>query len=155
MARGDLDLARKELQTALRIYPDLPNALAAYGLLEFWEGHYQEAGRMMEKALLMSNRDNTNYDFMAVNLAGVLMKTGQVDAALELLNRQVAEAPAYARGWSNRAVIHYERGNVDSARSDASTALRLDPQNAQAAAVIRRLDLRVPPGSPLPAAKKK
>ena len=86
----------------------------------------------MERALNMGNRDNPNYDFMAVNFAAVLMQTGHQDAALDLLNREISESPRYARAWANRAVIHYQQKETAPARADAETALRLDPENKQA-----------------------
>ena len=54
-----------------------------------------------------------------------------MDGALELLNREIAESPQYARAWSNRAVIHYKRGETASATADLEVALRLDPSNTQ------------------------
>jgi len=47
---------------------------------------------MMESALNMSQRDNPNYDYMIVNLAALLIQTGKMDGALELLNREIAES---------------------------------------------------------------
>jgi protein O-mannosyl-transferase len=131
MAYGQPGPARVEFQTALRIYPDYPDALESYGLLESRMGHTEAAGQMMESALNMSRRDNPNYDFMIVNLAGLLIQVGKMDGALELLNREIAESPQYARAWSNRAVIHYKRGETASATADLEVALRLDPSNTQ------------------------
>jgi tetratricopeptide (TPR) repeat protein len=148
MALGQLDLARTEFQAALRIYPDYPDALASYGLLESREGNNEAAGQMIERALNMSRRDNPNYDFMVVNLAAILMQTGHLDGALELLNREIAESPKYARAWSNRAVIHYKRGETASAAADVEVALRLDPSNAQAQNLMRLLGASAPSASP-------
>ena len=139
MASAQWDLAAAEFQTALKIYPDYPDALASYGLLEAWRGHNEAAGRMLERAVFMSRRDNPNYDFMAVNYAALLMQTGHMDGALDVLNREIAESPGYARAWSNRAVIHYKQGQNAPARADAETALRLDPENTQAQNLLRSL----------------
>lgn len=140
LADMQFDLARSELQTALEIYPDFIEALESYGVMEFRLGHYQAAGWMMEKALYTSPRNNIHYDFMAVNLAALYMQTGHLDGALELLNREIAESPSYARAWSNRAVVRYQRGESMTARADAETALRLDPGNTQAQNVMRLLN---------------
>ncbi len=94
---------------------------------------------MFERAVFMSRRDNPNYDFMAVNYAALLMQTGHMDGALDVLNREIAESPGYARAWSNRAVIHYKQGQNAPARADAETALRLDPENTQAQNLLRSL----------------
>jgi protein O-mannosyl-transferase len=145
MGVGKSELARKEFQTALQIIPVYPDAMEAYGLLEARAGNYQQGGRLLEDALYMSARNNPNYDYMAVNLAAVLMQTDRLDAALEVLNREIAESPGYARAWSNRAVIRYKRGERAAARSDAETALRLDPSNGQAQNLMRLLQPPAPP----------
>ena len=145
MAGSQFDLARAEFGTSLRIYPGYPDALASYGLLEFWLGNDRDASRMMERALRTSARDNPNYDFMAVNFAALLMQTGNKAGALELLNREIAEAPGYARAWSNRAVLHYQNGETQAARADAEAALRLDAENTQAQNLLRLLGSSPPP----------
>ena len=139
MASAQWDLAAAEYDTALRINPDYPDVLAAYGLLEIWRGHNEAAGRMLERAVYMSHRDNPNYDFMAVNYAALLMQTNHMEGALDVLNREIAESPSYSRAWSNRAVIHYKHGETAPARADAEAALRLDPENTQAQNLLRML----------------
>lgn len=139
MERKQLVKAIPEFQKSLQIYPDNVDALSNYGLLESWEGNYTDAGRMMEQALRLSHTDSPQYDFIAVNLAALLMQTGQTDEALNLLNREIAGSPAYARAWSNRAVIRYKRGEAAPARADAEQALRLDPNNGQAQNLMRLL----------------
>ena len=140
LAKGRIDLAGPQLEAALAIDANYPDAMESYGLLQSMIGNYQAAGGLMERALSMSNRENPNYDFMAVNFAGVLMQTGHMDGALDLLNREIAESPRYARAWANRAVIHYEQGESAPARTDAETALRLDPDNTQARNLMSRLN---------------
>jgi protein O-mannosyl-transferase len=139
MASAQWDMAVTEFQTALQILPDYPDVLASYGLLEIWRGHNESGGHMLERAYYMSHRDNPNYDFTAVNYAAVLMQTNHIDAALNVLNREIAESPSYARAWSNRAVIRYKQGQTAPARSDAEAALRLDPENTQATKVLMML----------------
>jgi protein O-mannosyl-transferase len=139
MASAEWDLAATEYDTALRINPDYPDVLAAYGLLEIWRGHNEAAGHMLERAYYMSHRDNPNYDFMAVNYAALLMQTNHMEGALDVLNREIAESPSYSRAWSNRAVIHYKRGEAMPARADAEAALRVDPENTQAQNLLRML----------------
>jgi len=142
--RNQLDLAAREYQIALRINPDSPDALAFYAELELHRGHYEDAGRMMEKALSMSGRNNLNYDSMVVAFAAILMKTNHADGALEYLNREIEESPAYGPAWSTRAELHYEQGARAAARADAETALRLNLADAQAADVLQRLEAAAP-----------
>jgi Tfp pilus assembly protein PilF len=131
MDKGQFDLARKEFETALQIYPGDPHTLATYGVLEARQGNYQEAGRKMEKAFSMIGRENLAYDEIAVNLAVIYAQTDHMDSALALLNREVAESPGYGPAWANRAFLHYKRGETAAARADVETALRLAPGNRQ------------------------
>jgi tetratricopeptide (TPR) repeat protein len=148
LAEGRIDLAGPQLEAALHIEPNYPDAMESYGLLQSMIGNYAGAGAMMEHALNMSNRENPNYDFMAVNFAAVLMQTGHQDAALDLLNREIGESPRYARAWANRAVLRYQQGETAPARSDAETALRLDPKNSQAHNLMVLLDGSAEAASP-------
>jgi hypothetical protein len=139
MNRKQLDQARTELQDALAIYPEYPDALQSLALVESWTGDDPEAIRLMESAVRMSDRKNLSYDFMVVNLAAMLMQAGRSSDALDLLNREIAEAPQYSRAWSNRAVIYFQRGDTPAARHDAESSLRLDPSNSQARSVLSKL----------------
>jgi len=134
------DLAEAEFKSALRIYPGYPDTLASYGLLEFQRGNYADAEPMMRQALDTSTRADPNYDFMAVNLAGLWMQTGDNFDAIQLLNREIAESPGYARAWANRAVIHYRLRQLTAAHLDAETALKLDGNNPQARQLMQVLN---------------
>jgi len=136
---GQFELARAEFQTALRIYPDYPEVLENYGQLEARRGHDAEARTLLEGAVLMTTRGSPDYAFMKVNLAAQLMKMGQSDEAMKLLNQVVEDWPAYSPAWSTRALICYRRGQTSAARSDAETALRLDPGDSQARALLAAL----------------
>src|SRR5882672_1917845 len=103
---------------------------------------------MVGRAVYIRPGDNPNYDFMIVNVASLLIETGKMDGALELLNREIVESPKYARAWSNRAVIRYKRGETASAAADADVALRLDPSNTQAQNLVRLLGASAPSATP-------
>jgi Tfp pilus assembly protein PilF len=139
MKRDQLDEARREFHIALRIYPDYPEAMELYGLAESRTGHNQGSRQLLEKALSMTQKDLPDYDFRAVNLAAQLMKMGENEAALKLLNEEIVTSPGSPRAWSNRAVIRYGRGEMVLARTDAQNALRLDPTNTQAQNLLKLL----------------
>ncbi len=138
--RGELDTARLEFQTALGIYPNYPEALESFGLLESSVGHDQESRQLLERALSLAQKGSVKYNFAVVNLAAQYIKLGQNDNALKLLDQDIIDSPSYARAWANRAVIRYKYGQSASARSDAQTALHLDPANPQAQAVLSLLN---------------
>jgi Tfp pilus assembly protein PilF len=132
LRRDDPAAALREFKTSVEIYPDFGDVWDSYGLAESRLGHDKEALPLFQKSLSMTTKDDMNYDYVAVNLAGQLMKLGKNDEALKLLNDEIASSPNYSRAWANRAVLLYQRGDLASARSDAQTALRLDPSNALA-----------------------
>jgi protein O-mannosyl-transferase len=132
--------ARKEFETAIQIYPYDPKALATFGLLEFWQGNYPQAGRLMEKAYSLVDRSNPAYDVIVVNLASLYIETNHIDGAIALLDKEIAESPKYGPAWANRALAHYKLGKKSAARADVEVALKLDPTNQQAQNVAKLLD---------------
>ncbi len=144
MNRGQSAAALKELQTALRIYPDYPEAMEFSGIVQSQLGHDQEALNFFQNGLSMTPRDNPDYEFRAVNLAAQLMKLGKSDDALKVLNEEIANSPGYSRAWSNRAVVRYHRGEMTLAREDAEQALRLDPASTQAQKLLTLLSAPAP-----------
>jgi protein O-mannosyl-transferase len=139
MYQGRLDDASRELHTALSIYQDLPDAEGYIGVVESMKGNDQEARKMLEKALTRTTKENPNYDYISVNLAGVLMKLHENDEALKVLNEIIAKSPKYSRAWANRAVIEWSQGDKEKARADATTALQLDPTNFQAVNLLNMM----------------
>jgi len=144
--RGQLDAARMELQTSLRIFPDSAEAIEKDGIVEAQLGHDQEARRLFEKALSMTRPDNIGYEPWAVNLAALLTKLGEYGEALKILDTAIGVSPEYPVAWLNRAVVHYHRGEMNLAREDAQQALRLDPGNPQAQKLLSLLS--APAASP-------
>lgn len=147
MKLGHLDAARTEFQVALRIYPDYPSALNNYGAVEFQLGNDRDAREALQKALSLTDKTSSDYMFIEVNLAKILIRLGQNDDALSILNRDIAERGGYAPAWSNRAVIRFQRGETAAARSDAEAALRLDPSNTQARKILSALNATPAPST--------
>ena len=148
LMRHQGELAAREFETSLRIFPDSSDTLASYSLLKFQYGDYQGASESMEKALSLSGRDDLNYDFMVVLYAGILMKTNRSGEALEYLNRETKESPMYAPGWSTRAELNVQRGELAAGRADAQISLMLNPRDVQALHVLQRLNASAPPANP-------
>jgi tetratricopeptide (TPR) repeat protein len=97
-------------------------------------------------ALLAAMRASpvANYDFMVVNFAEILLKTGHIEGAREYLDREIKEMPSYAPAWSGRAELDYGQGDLAAARADGEMALRLNSSDAQAQDILRRLDTSTP-----------
>jgi Tfp pilus assembly protein PilF len=143
-SRGQPERAREEYQAALQIYGRYPEALESFGLFEASAGNDARARQLLTAAMSLAQRGSLNYDFAAVNLAAHQIKMSEYASALPLLNQVIADSPGYARAWANRAVLHYKRGELSSARSDAHMAVRLDPGNAQALNLLTLLESAAP-----------
>lgn len=144
MLRGQWDVARHEFETALQIYPDYPEVVDLCGIIESRSGQDAQALDSFKKALSIARKGSESYDSIAMDLAAALVKSGLNDEALGLMNEVIGTSPAYSPAWSNRATIHYSRGELERAREDATTALRLDPANTNA----KRLLAILPPSAP-------
>ncbi len=142
---NQLELADKEFQASLRIFPDSPETLSTYSTLESRLGRYQEAEVDMEKALSLSDRNHLDYDSMVVTYAAILLKTNHPDLALERLNREISEMPEYSPAWSARAVLHMSKGEFKEARADAEKSLSLNHTNLMGMDVLLRLDAPAAP----------
>ena len=139
MDQGKLELASAEFQNALDIYPDLPDALELYGLIQAREGHDDKALALLRHALAATQKSSTKYDEREVTLAAMFIKLGEDDSALRLLDDSIARSSGNSRARSNRAVIRYRRGEMDGARTDAQMALQTDASNAQARGILSAL----------------
>jgi protein O-mannosyl-transferase len=146
LRRGQLDSAHSELCLAVRIFPNFPEAVENYALVEARSGHKAEARQLFEKAVFLTGKTDLNYNYRAVNLAAWLVQQEENDHALGILNQVIADSPGEARAWSNRAVVRYRLSELASARIDAQEALRLDPTNPQARELLNSL-ITVPAGS--------
>jgi len=137
IGRNQLELARADLQAALRINPEYPDAIEAMGLLEERAGNATVALAYLQKAIEISDRKDIDYDYRAVNLAILEIQMDRLDGAMKLLNSEIAQAPNYSRAWSNRAALRLRLGQLLAARQDAQMALRLDATNVQAINVLQ------------------
>jgi len=139
LRRNDLARSRADLEAALRINPEYPDAVEAMGLLESRAGNQTAALAYLQQALEMSSREDFDYGDRAANLAALELQMGKVDDAMRLLNRSIAESPNDPRLWSIRAALHLRLGQAADAGADARNVLRLDPANAQARRILEHL----------------
>jgi tetratricopeptide (TPR) repeat protein len=140
LRRGDLVPAEAELRRAITLFPDYSPAMENYGLVEARLGHEQAAKAALEKAVVLTRKDDSDYNFRAITLAAWLWQHDEDEVALEILNQVIADSPGEARAWSNRAVVRYRRGDLAKAKEDAETALRLDAGNTQAQGLLSAMN---------------
>ena len=139
LRRGELNLAAAELQRAIQIFPEYPQAIENYALAEARLGNDREAREFFEKGLALTRKDDSDYNPRAITLAAWLVQHGEDEQALKILNGVIADSPGEARAWANRAVIRYRRREWMGAREDAERALQLDPANAQAKSLLKAI----------------
>lgn len=138
-SRGQLQAASAEFRAALRIFPDYADAAEGYGLAESGLGNEPEGRKWLEMAVSLSKKGTLDHDVAEVNLATHLYQAGQSAEAEKVLSEEIQERPEYALAWSHRALIRQQRGELAAARTDAETAMRLDPGNQEAQAVLRAI----------------
>src|SRR4030095_7867732 len=119
MGRGQLERSRADLNAALRINPEYPDAIEAMGLLELRGNNQQAALDYLQRALQVSAPADFDYDYRAANLTALQIQMGKLDDAMKLLNRRIEESPGYSRLWSNRAAPSLILGQLAGAREDA------------------------------------
>jgi tetratricopeptide (TPR) repeat protein len=107
------DQARKDVEAALRLDPQLPGLDTVHGTVLDDFGDPKGAELAYEKALVSNPNDFT----AQVQLGGVLYSQRQLAAAMQHLNRAVALQPS-------SALAHYERGRTERAQGQLQTALK-------------------------------
>lgn len=105
--------------------PQLP---ALFALLEAArspvEAHYAE--QQIWQRWTESSDAEVN---LLMRRAAILMQTGEYDHAIEVMDKVIAVAPAFAEGWNRRATIHYLRDDFDASVADIRKTLALEPRH--------------------------
>jgi len=117
--------AKKTLEHALKIDPELPEALTWSGVIKYrFEYDWMGGESDIKKALEL----NPNYGFAHVCLAEILLKKGQIDEALEEGSRALELDPLslYTQGVS--AHILYQAGRYNDTLKQCQKTLELDPE---------------------------
>lgn len=73
--------------------------------------------------------DPTNGEFY-VNRGATYARLGDINSAIENMNKGIEYKPDHAVGYMNRSVMHNQQGNVASALADINSYLTLKPYNA-------------------------
>lgn len=55
--------------------------------------------------------------------------TGDLDEALEVINRVIEIAPDFAEAWNQRAIIYYKVGYFDASLADVEETLKREPRH--------------------------
>jgi len=138
LGRNDLAHAEEHLRAGEQIYPDYPILQQALASLAYRKGDFPTAERHFQIALRTSAGFSVEPEIL-ISFGALELQTGKYDKALALLNSAIHSWPGLSRAYSNRAVVFYRMNRNDLARADVEMALRLNPGNLQAAALLGRL----------------
>jgi adenylate cyclase len=122
------------LERALELDPNFDQALglgaACCGMLII-SGWAEDADAvrlrcrdLVERALRAGCDDEAVLGSLAIGLAVALR---EIERALPLMQRALAQNPNYAVNWLNSSILHLFSGDLDTALTDLANAERLDP----------------------------
>jgi tetratricopeptide (TPR) repeat protein len=126
---------KKALERALKIDPELPEALELSGWIKNRYDYDLPGGEAdIKKALEL----NPNYAWAHLDLSCLLLINGQIDKAIEESSEAVELDPLslYVQGMS--AGILYQAGRYDNALEQCKKSLELDPEYPWSLAVLGR-----------------
>lgn len=115
--KGDGEKARKELEKAMKEYPDYPTALTLLALLDAPTDH-DGALALARRAAALAPQDA----FPRATLAGFLNDSKQPEEALKEADAAIANAAQLWQGHFERARALAARGRLDEALTSATRA---------------------------------
>ncbi len=133
---GEIDKARLEFQTALQLAPNDAEARYESGRVNELLGKPRNAAQLYQGAIAIQP------DHVAARaaLAGLYLRSGAADRALEVLKPGLEKHPDDAPMLAVRAVARSLSKDKAGAMDDATHAYRVDPGNENAIAVLAGLE---------------
>lgn len=119
--------ARRRLTDSLKLSPRDPRALLSLALISREEGKIAESDSYLSEALKWNAGD------AQVSYAAALMAAegGRMDDAARLCALALEEQPGHLPAMGLLANIHYEKGNLDTARAILEQALLINNRDVQ------------------------
>jgi len=105
------------------------------GLVEMLGGNSNRAEILFREALA----DAPNQTSLWKNLAIACSRNGQVELALEAMDRALELDSDSSAAWYNRGVINFNQGHFDEALVDLEKAWSLDPGNQRISTLLQRV----------------
>lgn len=122
--RDDLRHARGALSKSLELR-DSAEAAAELGTVETLASRQGEARAAFERALAIQPDH-----YVAWTGLGILhLRSGDTDAAVEVLSKAGVVEPRYSRAHLYLAVAHYNQGRFNAARDELARAIETDPND--------------------------
>jgi protein O-mannosyl-transferase len=141
LQQNDLVAARAHLERALELEPDHPESNATLGHVLELAGDGAGAERHYRRALGV-NPDSVDALYaLGARLAASASEPGHADEALRLLERVVALSRArHVRALKDSARLWIARGEIERARERLRAVLELNPDHAEARALLESLN---------------
>jgi TolB-like protein/Flp pilus assembly protein TadD len=130
--------ARKEVEHALKLHPNLPEAFAAMGVIRFsYDWDWIGADTLFKRAMDLEPGNASTIAGFA-NLARFL---GRLDEAIDLINRALELDRLNTRAWYALGEITFYAGQLEKAETAFRKALELNPQFPEIHSYIGRIYL--------------
>ncbi|MGD8537652.1 MAG: tetratricopeptide repeat protein [Candidatus Aminicenantes bacterium] len=126
--KGNFDLAVRECQNAIRIYPGLREAYSLLGIAYQKQGTIDLATREYKK-ILSANGGSPEIWF---NLGIFYLEKGLIDEAINEFQKAVKENPSSAEAHANLGLAYLRKGLVGPAQKECEKALRIEAHLAEA-----------------------
>lgn len=121
--RGEYDLAIKDYDECIKLYPDYARAFNNRGEAYAKKGEYSRAIEDFDAAISFDPK----YGSAFANRAQIYENAGKFDRALKDLDEAVRFLPAVGSLWNKRCWARFVVGNLQSAVADCNEAIRLEP----------------------------
>jgi Tfp pilus assembly protein PilF len=126
---GQYDASIKELQAALKLMPESPEAHFNMANVLRDSGNLDLAVEGFIFALKMAEKQNRIYPEALQNLGDVFNRQGRLDYAIEAFTQSVVATPEKPEAHIGLGMVHYGSGNYAEAIRNFDNAIRLAPQN--------------------------
>ncbi|MCD6098700.1 tetratricopeptide repeat protein [bacterium] len=119
LRKGELDSAKVEFKTALKLNPNTPGANLNLGVICFHEGRREDAKRYFLRETEVAPKDPKAYS----NLCLLYRLEGNLEEAERFCNESVRLRPAFWEGYYNLAKCYIQAGDYQKADSIVSKAI--------------------------------
>ena len=122
--RGQLEIARKKLEEAIRLNPNLPAAQESMGLLLFRQDERYGAERYFSRAVELDSKSALAYFYHAMLLMSQGTGAEAMPEAQTALEKAVALNPGLGSAWSSLGLLYAnDPGALDKALNAAKRAV--------------------------------
>jgi protein O-mannosyl-transferase len=118
----------EELEKAIAIFPDYPDAYTQIGVAYYKNKDYPKAEENYLKSLKLNPNSNTALN----NLGAIYFETGRIQDALVMFQKTVQVSPNFLDGWLNLGSCYGMLTQYENALNSFDRALELSPDNAKA-----------------------